>query len=105
MKFARDWNRPVQANVSWQAGVAPDYPCLATASYRWVEVNYLEKGVHTGVGSPGALHAYGLVGDRGKGAFERILHGQYAREGLRLPTVEAATGVLDTAGQTRANRQ
>ena len=78
MKFLIDCDSPMNANVPRQVGIPANYPGFAAARHGCIKMNYLRVGVHTGIGTPGAVHAHGSGGDFGKSDFELVLDGYHA---------------------------
>lgn len=105
MEFVVNRGCPVQSDIVWQACIATNHPCLATARYRRVEMNNLAESVDTGVGSPGALHSNRRSSDCGKTLLQHILDSDHTFQGLRLPSIEPAAVVLYPAGQTSPDGQ
>src|ERR1700720_2977564 len=72
-------------------GACPTPRCQAPL--RKIDMCTLSESVHTGIGSPGAMHTSALLSYSAKRAFQNILHGVAVR--LALPTCKSCSVVGD----------
>ena len=105
MELAAYRDRPVNAYINREIGVATQDPGLGTALHRGVKVDYLAKTVHAGIGTSGAMHPHRCFGHLSKAVFQLLLDSRYIQVRLSLPTAVLAAIVLDTAGDAATRRQ
>jgi len=85
-------------DIAWQIAVGTHQPCPIRALGGGIEMHDLAGRMHTGVRTPRTDDRNRLSGHRGKGLFQRPLHGPAVP--LRLPAAEAGSVVLDDTGNT-----
>jgi hypothetical protein len=94
MEIIRDPARPKHADIIGEIAVGAQYPGAFAAARGGFNVNDLAGGMHTGVGTPGAMASHGDIRDTGKGLFHAGLHG--ACVVLNLPPVESSAVVFQS---------
>ena len=78
---------PMDPDIVRQVSVRTHYPRLEAPASRVVEMHYLGKAVHSGIGPSGAGGSNRLTGNLSERSLKRFLHRGDIQMRLSLPTV------------------